>query len=124
MPKLALIVDYGAVLKVKDGRFKLLVRENKQYVTKWDHSPPEVEGIVVAVKGVSISAAAIELAAKNGIDVFSFLAQNHLLTFHQRATPRFRKRGLRKYARRQTQKKGLSTLSFLQKESSQTKERF
>jgi len=72
MPKLALIVDYGAVLKVKDGRFKLLVRENKQYVTKWDHSPPEVEGIVVAVKGVSISAAAIELAAKNGIDVFFF----------------------------------------------------
>jgi len=72
MPKLALIVDYGAVLKVKDGRFKLLVRENKQYVTKWDYSPPEVEGIVVAVKGVSISAAAIELAAKNGIDVFFF----------------------------------------------------
>jgi CRISPR-associated protein Cas1 len=76
MPKLALIVDYGATLKVKDGRFQLHAPEKrngkKEYVVKWDLSPPEVEGIVVTVKGVSISAAAVDLAARNGIDIFFF----------------------------------------------------
>ncbi|PSO08667.1 hypothetical protein B9Q04_04355 [Candidatus Marsarchaeota G2 archaeon BE_D] len=36
----------------------------REYVVKWDLSPPEVEAIVVAVKGVSVSAAAIDLAAR------------------------------------------------------------
>jgi len=76
MPKVALIVDYGATLKVKDGRFQLHAPQKKEggtgYVVKWDLSPPEVESIVVAVKGVSVSAAAIELAAKNGIHIYFF----------------------------------------------------
>lgn len=76
MPKVALIVDYGATLKVKDGRFQLHAPEKKEggreYVVKWDLSIPEVESIVVAVKAVSVSAAAIELAARNGIHIYFF----------------------------------------------------
>jgi CRISPR-associated protein Cas1 len=76
MPKVALIVDYGATLKVKDGRFQLHVPEKREagreYVVRWDLSPPEVEAIVVAVKGVSVSAAAIDLAARNGIHIYFF----------------------------------------------------
>jgi len=76
MPKVALIVDYGATLKVKDGRFQLHVPEKREggreYIVKWDLSPPEVEAIVVAVKGVSVSAAAIDLAARNGIHIYFF----------------------------------------------------
>ncbi|MEM0272585.1 MAG: CRISPR-associated endonuclease Cas1 [Thermoprotei archaeon] len=76
MPKLALITDYGATLKVKDGRFQLHAPSNengkKTYKIKWDLSPPELEAIVVTVKGASISAAAVELAARHGIDIFFY----------------------------------------------------
>lgn len=73
MPKVALIVDYGATLKVKDGRFQLHAPDGKKhYSVKWELAPPEVDSIVFTVKGASISAAAIELAAKNGINIFFF----------------------------------------------------
>lgn len=69
MGKVALIDEWGSFLAVKDGRFQLKLRDGS---IKWDVSPVELDVIVVAVEGCSISAAAVNLACKYGID-FTFL---------------------------------------------------
>ncbi|MEM0382126.1 MAG: CRISPR-associated endonuclease Cas1 [Nitrososphaerota archaeon] len=63
--KTALIDRYGVFLGVKQGRFVL--REGRD--VKWDLSPAELESIIVASEGVSISASAIMLALSFGIDL-------------------------------------------------------
>ena len=68
MAKTALIDQYGAYLGVKQGRFVLKVRGE----TKWEKAPVEIDSIVIACEGVSVSAAALMLAAKFGIDVVFF----------------------------------------------------
>ena len=73
--KIALVDEYGAFLSVKDGRFRLLVPENGKKVVKWDLAPVEVDSIVFIVEGAAISASAINLASKYGIDL-TFLNKN------------------------------------------------
>ena len=70
MGKLALVDEYGAFLSARDGRFRLIVRdENGRKTIKWDLAPVEVDAIVFLIQGASVSAAAIELAARFGIDL-------------------------------------------------------
>ncbi|MHC1601496.1 MAG: CRISPR-associated endonuclease Cas1 [Candidatus Nezhaarchaeales archaeon] len=64
-----MVDEYGAYLHVKDGRFQLIVREGKEQKVKWDVAPVALEAIVFVTPGASISAAAIELANKYGIDL-------------------------------------------------------
>jgi len=54
---------------VKDGRFRLLIPENGGRTVKWDLAPVELDSIVFVVEGASISASAIKLANKYGIDL-------------------------------------------------------
>lgn len=63
--KTALIDQHGAFLGVKKGRFVLRVGRE----IMWDLSPAELESIVVAIEGASISSAAIMLATSFGIDL-------------------------------------------------------
>ncbi|MEM0483018.1 MAG: CRISPR-associated endonuclease Cas1 [Nitrososphaerota archaeon] len=63
--KTALVEQYGAFLGVKQGRFVL--KAGKEI--KWDLSPAELESIVIANEGVSISSAAIILAMSFGVDL-------------------------------------------------------
>ena len=63
--KVALVDEYGGFLRVKDGRFQLKVKDK----IKWDVAPVELDTIVFITKGASLSTAAIELAAKFGIDI-------------------------------------------------------
>ena len=63
--KTALVDQYGAFLGVKQGRFVL--KAGKE--VKWDLSPAELESIIIASEGVSISSAAIMLAMSFGIDL-------------------------------------------------------
>lgn len=70
MGKLALVDEYGAFLSAREGRFRLLVRdESGRRVVKWELAPVEVDAIVFAVRGASISASAILLASEFGIDL-------------------------------------------------------
>jgi len=76
MSKIAIVDEYGAFLSAKDGRFQLLVRdEDGRRIVKWDLAPVEVDSIVFVIKGASISASAIELASKFGVDLV-FLDKN------------------------------------------------
>jgi len=63
--KVALVDEYGGFLRIKDGRFQLKVKDK----VKWDIAPVELDTIVFVTRGSSISTAAIELAAKFGIDI-------------------------------------------------------
>jgi len=67
--KVALVDEYGAFLSAKDGRFKLMVRDGGRFKVKWDAAPVELDSIVFTVTGVSLSASAIELASKFGVDL-------------------------------------------------------
>ena len=67
--KVALVDEYGGFLRVKDGRFQLKVKDK----IKWDVAPVELDTIVFITKGASLSTAAIELAAKFGIDIVVIL---------------------------------------------------
>lgn len=67
--KVALIDEYGAFLKVKNGRFQLKVKDK----VKWDIAPVEVDTIVFITKAASISISALELASRFGIDVVVIL---------------------------------------------------
>jgi len=70
MGKIALVDEYGAFLSAREGRFRLLVKDEEgRRVIKWDLAPVEVDSIVFTIKGASISASAIELAGKFGIDL-------------------------------------------------------
>lgn len=69
--KIALVDEYGAYLRVKEGRFQLKVGEE----VKWDVAPVELDAIVFTVSGASISASAIQLASQYGIDLL-FLHKN------------------------------------------------
>ncbi len=63
--RILLIDRYGLYLGVREGRFQL--REKNKVVA--DIPPAEVDSILLAVKGASISTAALVLAARHGIDV-------------------------------------------------------
>jgi len=63
--KVALIDQYGAFLGVKQGRFVLRVGKE----TKWELSPVELDSIVIITEGVSLSAAALSLASRFGVDL-------------------------------------------------------
>ncbi len=63
--KIALIDRYGAFLGVKEGRFQLKVRGK----TVWELAPVELDSIVFLIDGATVSAAAIDLAVKFGIDI-------------------------------------------------------
>jgi len=63
--KIALVDQHGAFLGVRQGRFVLKVGKE----IKWEFAPPELNSIVIATEGSSISAAAISLASAFGIDL-------------------------------------------------------
>jgi CRISPR-associated endonuclease Cas1 len=62
--KVLLIDDYGAFLSSKQGMFVLKKKDSKIEV-----SAADLDSIVFSVKGASISAASIALAAEFGIDI-------------------------------------------------------
>ncbi len=66
-----LLVDrYGAYLSVKEGRFVVRVRgEEGKWEVLADVSPAELDSIVFLVGGASLSASAVYLASKHGIDL-------------------------------------------------------
>jgi len=66
MGKVALVDRYGSTLRVRDGRFQLVVRGGGKV---WDLAPVELDSIVFDVTGASISASAIKLASEFGIDL-------------------------------------------------------
>lgn len=61
----ALLDQYGSYLGVRQGRFFLKHRDK----VSWELAPVELDSIVISVEGVSVSAAALTLAAKFGVDV-------------------------------------------------------
>jgi len=65
LSKVALVDKYGAFLSAKEGRFQLYVKNRKV----WDLAPVELDAIVFAVTGASISASAVKLANEFGIDL-------------------------------------------------------
>jgi CRISPR-associated protein Cas1 len=64
-----LIDKYGAYLAVKEGLLVVRVREGGEWKDVTEVSPAQLDSIVVAVEGVSVSAAAIMLASAHGVDV-------------------------------------------------------
>lgn len=62
---MALVDQYGAFLGVKQGRFVLKVGKD----TKWELSPVELDSIIIVTEGVSLSAAALSLASRFGVDL-------------------------------------------------------
>lgn len=65
-----LLVDkYGAYLGVREGLFVVRVREGNEWKDLVEVSPAQLDSIVVAVEGVSISASAVILAGSHGIDL-------------------------------------------------------
>lgn len=65
-----LIIDrYGVVLGVKEGRFILRTKEKNKWVTLADAAPPEIDSIIIATDGASITSSAVMLAAEHGIDL-------------------------------------------------------
>jgi len=73
--KTLLIDQYGTTLGVKDGRFQVRIKEENTWKTIADISPTELDSIAITTQGVSITAAAIELAAKYGLDL-TFITKN------------------------------------------------
>lgn len=69
MSRYLLIDKYGAVLSAREGRFQVRVKEKDRWRTVVDASPPELDSIIIATPSVSITAAAMALAAKHGIDL-------------------------------------------------------
>lgn len=67
--KVALIDEYGAFLRVKDGRFRLEVKGK----VLWEAAPVELDTIAFVTKGAAVSIAALELASRFGIDVVVIL---------------------------------------------------
>ena len=67
--KTLLIDQYGAILGVKEGRFQVRIKEGNSWKVIADISPIELDSISITVQSVSITTAAIELAAKYGIDL-------------------------------------------------------
>ena len=65
-----LLVDkYGAYLGVREGLFVVRVREGDEWKDLVEVSPAQLDSIVIAVEGVSISASAAILAGSHGIDL-------------------------------------------------------
>ena len=69
MSRYLLIDRYGAVLSAREGRFQVRVREKDRWRTIVDASPPELDSIIIATPSVSVTAAAMALAARHGIDL-------------------------------------------------------
>lgn len=67
--RVALVDEYGAFLSAKEGRFKLMVRGEGRFKVKWEAAPVELDSIIFTVPGASLSASAIELASRFGIDL-------------------------------------------------------
>ena len=63
--KVALVDQHGSFLGVRQGRFILKVGRD----VKWEMAPPELDSIVIATEGSSVSAAAVSLASKFGVDL-------------------------------------------------------
>ena len=63
--RVALIDQHGAFLGVRQGRFILKVGRE----VKWELSPVELDSIVVITEGCSLSAAALSLATRFGVDL-------------------------------------------------------
>ena len=69
MSRYLLIDKYGAVLSAREGRFQVRVKERDRWRTVVDASPPELDSIIIATPSVSVTAAAMALAARHGIDL-------------------------------------------------------
>lgn len=69
MSRYLLIDKYGAVLSAREGRFQVRVKEKDRWRTLVDASPPELDSIIIATPSVSVTAAAMALAARHGIDL-------------------------------------------------------
>jgi CRISPR-associated protein Cas1 len=67
--KTLLIDQYGAILGVKEGQFQVRIKEGNTWKVIINVSPVELDSITITVPSVSITAAAIELAAKYGLDL-------------------------------------------------------
>jgi len=65
-----MVVDrIGASLSVREGRFVLRVREGRKWSVIADAAPTELDTIIIATDKASVTASALTLAAKHGIDV-------------------------------------------------------
>jgi len=73
--RILFIDKYGAVLGAKEGVFEVRVKEGSEWKVLAQVPFSLVESIVVVVDGVSITAAAIKLAGRYGIDL-SFIFSN------------------------------------------------
>ncbi|MEM2278685.1 MAG: CRISPR-associated endonuclease Cas1 [Candidatus Nezhaarchaeales archaeon] len=69
MGDVLLIDKYGAYLGVREGLFVVRVREGGEWKDIVEVSPAQLDSIVVAVEGVSISASAAILAGSHGVDL-------------------------------------------------------
>lgn len=69
MGRYLLLDTYGMSLGIKNGRFVVRKKENGRWVVLADLSPPEIDSVVIASEGVSLSSAALMEAARHGIDV-------------------------------------------------------
>ena len=67
--KYMVIDKIGASLAVKEGRFILRVREGRKWSVIADAAPTELDTIIIATDKASVTASALALAAKHGIDV-------------------------------------------------------
>lgn len=64
------VIDkYGAYLGVREGLFVVRVRENGEWREVAEVSPAQLDSIVIAVEGVSISSSAVVLAGSHGVDL-------------------------------------------------------
>ena len=64
-----LIDKYGAYLGVHEGLFVVRVREGGKWREVTKVSPAQLDSIVIAVEGVSVSASAVVLAGSHGVDL-------------------------------------------------------
>lgn len=69
MSNFLLIDKYGSYLGVKNGLFVVKIKEKDKWVKLAEVSPAQIDSIVIAVDGVSITSAAMMLAGSRGIDV-------------------------------------------------------
>ena len=67
--KYMIIDKVGASLAVREGRFILRVREGRRWSVIADAAPTELDTIIISTDKASVTASALALAAKHGIDV-------------------------------------------------------
>ncbi len=65
-----MVVDiFGSSLSVREGRFILKARREGKWSVIADAAPTELDSIIIATDKASITASALALAVKHGIDV-------------------------------------------------------